>query len=822
MSQRVKIQPIDKNTVHRICSGQVILDLATAVKELLENSLDAGASNIELRLKEYGSELIEVADNGHGLSPDNYESATLKYCTSKINTFSDLQALGTFGFRGEALSSLCAMSKLSIITRTAEQSTAVRLTYNANGSLASTEATARAAGTTVAVQDLFKPLAVRHKEFKRSIKREYAKLICVLQAYAMISTGVRLVCTNQAGSAARTTVVSTQSNNAILQNITTVFGSKASDTLRPFHAEAGESAHITGFVTKAGVSSGRAGGDRQFFFLNGRPVDMPKASKIINEMFRSLASPAAAGSRPMAVLDFHLPKDSYDVNVTPDKRQAFLQQEGMLLESLRQELSKLWEPSRSTYDVQDTVGSSQSQAAIVRRKRISQGSSLPTHMEDEFENHPIAEESQGLDENALHPQEPTAGAGSPVPLLAFGRPSSSGGVKPQKRMLLAFEGPGKKPRTSLPKQATLSHLIPRLHPSNASGSQQHLNDQSPPAAPFLVPTDSPGPSDCKSHVTTPGILPDMGDNTTSPPARASTAAAPATSTQDTDEELAGGQCSSSMLEDKPMHIPSSGPLADASSSDPLAAAAFVATAIQDEAACSQSESEPQLSCSLSMMRQRLQKRRSSRLRAASSNGQRHAFAAASLQAEGSDRGLDSEQAAENELERVFNKANFSSMEVLGQFNLGFIVARLADDLFILDQHACDEKYNFERLQRETVLNRQPLLIPQPLDLSPSETVLLRVHQPSLQANGFEVKELDAGQLALTSVPFSRFTVFGVSDIQELLTLLEQHGSSTQPQGMTCEASHSAAQRWGTNVVRPSSRTSGRPEENDGMLKYAWM
>lgn len=96
-----------------------------------------------------------------------------------------------------------------------------------------------------------------------------------------------------------------------------------------------------------------------------------------------------------------------------------------------------------------------------------------------------------------------------------------------------------------------------------------------------------------------------------------------------------------------------------------------------------------------------------------------------LQAEASGRGPDSEQAAENELERVFSKAHFSRMEVLGQFNLGFIVARLGIDLFILDQHACDEKYNFERLQRETVLNRQPLLAPQPLDLSPAETMLLR-------------------------------------------------------------------------------------------------
>ncbi len=96
-----------------------------------------------------------------------------------------------------------------------------------------------------------------------------------------------------------------------------------------------------------------------------------------------------------------------------------------------------------------------------------------------------------------------------------------------------------------------------------------------------------------------------------------------------------------------------------------------------------------------------------------------------LQAEAASNGANAHQTAEVELERVFNKADFSSMEILGQFNLGFIVARLGHDLFILDQHACDEKYNFERLQRNTVLNRQPLLSPQPLDLSPSEAILLR-------------------------------------------------------------------------------------------------
>eukprot|EP00250_Pteridium_aquilinum_P031931 c44604_g1_i1 orf=183-524(+) len=105
----VVIKPIDKASVHRICSGQVILDLSMAVKELVENSLDAGSTSIEIKLKDYGAESFEVADNGCGVSPDNYQALTLKYHTSKISEFADLQSLSSFGFRGEALSSLCAL-----------------------------------------------------------------------------------------------------------------------------------------------------------------------------------------------------------------------------------------------------------------------------------------------------------------------------------------------------------------------------------------------------------------------------------------------------------------------------------------------------------------------------------------------------------------------------------------------------------------------------------------------------------------------------------------------------------------------------------------
>lgn len=103
------IKAIDQRSVHQICSGQVILSLATAVKELVENSIDSGANIVEIKLKDYGMDSIEVHDNGFGIQEKDFEVLARKHCTSKLRDFSDLAIVETFGFRGEALSSLCAL-----------------------------------------------------------------------------------------------------------------------------------------------------------------------------------------------------------------------------------------------------------------------------------------------------------------------------------------------------------------------------------------------------------------------------------------------------------------------------------------------------------------------------------------------------------------------------------------------------------------------------------------------------------------------------------------------------------------------------------------
>ncbi|KAK7919822.1 hypothetical protein WMY93_011106 [Mugilogobius chulae] len=276
------IRAIDEHSVHQICSGQVVLTLATAVKELVENSVDAGATNIEVRLKDSGAELVEVSDNGKGVEEANFEGLTLKHHTSKIRDFSDLIHVETFGFRGEALSSLCALSELMVVTCHESSQVGTKLVFDHKGNLVQKLPHPRQQGTTVSLQQLFYTLPVRHKEFQRNIKKEYAKMIHVLQSYCIISTGVRITCTNQTGQGKRNTILSTSGSQSMRDNIGAIFGPKQLQTLLPFQQVLpGDSVMdeyglkdtdlpkqlfvITGFVSRAEHGVGRSATDRQFF-----------------------------------------------------------------------------------------------------------------------------------------------------------------------------------------------------------------------------------------------------------------------------------------------------------------------------------------------------------------------------------------------------------------------------------------------------------------------------------------------------------------------------------------------------------------------------
>lgn len=151
----------------------------------------------------------------------------LKHYTSKLATYDDLSSLQTFGFRGEALSSLCALSHFHIVTARADEAPkGTRLDFETSGTLKATSVVASQTGTTVAVEALFANLPVRRRELEKNIKREYAKVLGVLQAYACISTSVRLSVSNVMAKGKKTVVFATKSNATTRENIANVFGAK--------------------------------------------------------------------------------------------------------------------------------------------------------------------------------------------------------------------------------------------------------------------------------------------------------------------------------------------------------------------------------------------------------------------------------------------------------------------------------------------------------------------------------------------------------------------------------------------------------------------
>ena len=155
------------------------------MKEVLENALDAGATNIDIKIQDHGLRSITVVDNGCGVKEIDFESLTAKHHTSKLDDFEDLDKVDTFGFRGEALSSLCAAATLTIITRHKDSSLGTRLKFDKNGRIETRKVEPRSIGTTAIVEDIFKDFPVRKIELQKNIKKEYAKMVTILQSYGI-------------------------------------------------------------------------------------------------------------------------------------------------------------------------------------------------------------------------------------------------------------------------------------------------------------------------------------------------------------------------------------------------------------------------------------------------------------------------------------------------------------------------------------------------------------------------------------------------------------------------------------------------------------
>ncbi|KAI0009711.1 DNA mismatch repair protein MutL [Xylariaceae sp. FL0662B] len=386
------IKAIEARTIHQIQSGQVIVDLCSVVKELVENSLDAGATNIEVRFKNQGLDSIEVQDNGSGISKQNYETLALKHYTSKLSTYADLTSLQTYGFRGEALSSLCALSKFTVTTCVASDvPKGSKLEFETSGKLRGTSIVATQKGTTVSVEGLFHNLPVRRRELERNIKREWNRVIGVLNQYACIKTGVKFSVSQQPNKGKRMVLFSTKGNQTTRENIINVFGAKTLAVLIPLdleleleptnkparrwmtaqHDDSTKEIHVRGHVSRPAHGEGRQTPDRQMFFVNGRPCGLPQFAKVFNEVYKSYN----ASQSPFIFADIQLDTHLYDVNVSPDKRTILLQDQSRMLDNLRESLIALFESQDYALPVSQLSGTKQTPFKKLSLNR--QSASLP-------------------------------------------------------------------------------------------------------------------------------------------------------------------------------------------------------------------------------------------------------------------------------------------------------------------------------------------------------------------------------------------------------------------------------------------------------------
>ncbi|TIC61557.1 DNA mismatch repair protein MutL [Wallemia mellicola] len=340
-----RIRKLDELVVNRIAAGEIIHRPANAIKEMLENSLDAGATNIKITIKDGGLKLLQIQDNGSGISKEDLPILCERFTTSKIRKFEDLQTVSTFGFRGEALASISHVAHLSILTKKVEDNAGWKANYSDGKQIGEAKPTAGNKGTIISVEDLFFNVPMRRRALK-SANEEYNKIVDVVTKYAVHNPTVSFVCKKVNANVPE---ISTLSRSTTVMNIKALFGQQVSKELLRFESEDQELDYkCSGYATSTNYASKRT---TMLLFINHRLVDCPPLKKSLENAYSALLP---KGSHPFVYVDLEIPPQNIDVNVHPTKSQVHFINEDEIIEHLVDALSiKLSSSNTSkSYDVQ--------------------------------------------------------------------------------------------------------------------------------------------------------------------------------------------------------------------------------------------------------------------------------------------------------------------------------------------------------------------------------------------------------------------------------------------------------------------------------------
>lgn len=301
-----EIKVLDKHTAELIAAGEVVERPASVIKELVENSIDAGASVITVEIKNGGVTFMRVTDNGCGIEREYVATAFLRHATSKITTQSDLDSIMTLGFRGEALASISAVSHMELLTKTPEAQAGTRVVCD-GGEISELSDAGCPAGTTIIVRELFYNTPARMKFLKKDVTEGNA-VAGVLDKIALSHPEIsfRLIRDGKE-------VLHTPGDNKLRSGIYAVFGRDFTESLIPVDYELG-GIKIYGFITMP--SGSRPNRTMQNFFINGRFVRSRTANVALEEAFKGSVQ---VGRFPGCVLHMEMNFSSVDVNVHPAK-----------------------------------------------------------------------------------------------------------------------------------------------------------------------------------------------------------------------------------------------------------------------------------------------------------------------------------------------------------------------------------------------------------------------------------------------------------------------------------------------------------------------
>ncbi len=361
------VRLLDPHTVNQIAAGEVVERPASVVKELVENALDAGATRIEVDLRDAGRTLIRVSDDGIGMSLEDAHQALQRHATSKIVSVDDLQLVRTLGVRGEALPSIASVSRLTLSTATDDGlRTLVKVV---GGEVAPPSATAGPKGTEVRVEDLFYNTPARLK-FLKSDTTELGQAMDHVSKYAIAYPQVAFRLTHNGQLALETTGRGDQ-----LEAIANVWGREVARTLAEIHLDLG-GLTLRGYVSPPHVTKPNRA--YQYLYVNGRPVRTRTLTTAVDVAFRDLTPEKRY---PLLVLLIDVDPDRVDVNVSPTKSEVKFQQEGQAFDAIRIALKQALMEHGMIPDAASLAAANEAlrEARRVEDWRLPPPSAPPTH-----------------------------------------------------------------------------------------------------------------------------------------------------------------------------------------------------------------------------------------------------------------------------------------------------------------------------------------------------------------------------------------------------------------------------------------------------------